>query len=652
MQEPSPYFQQYADWLKRRAGRFTAGPPQLLQQYGIQLEDWRIKPIATIYGLAEVTGIPTLVRWGQAIMQNRPIAEVEREYFRRIAKGLQEAGIGVSEEALRGRVEQAAMHAAVTALPLAVPLSRAEAVTLAKALGAGFGGVGAPTAFIRAAQGYGDEALKAFIEAGLAGTVITDVALALKSLAPNITPDKLAAIRTKVAQQRRPAGEADAFVKEIEEALLALKRGDASRYDVLVKKLEEWQQKMAEFQELYRLKQEGRLQPEQERRYYDLLAEVSKIRDRYELLKQYVEAARELGLEAGARRAEFESRTIEDLARAAQEVPPGPPPRDFTEWLQRVDLGVLQKLVRDPQMLARYARRFGVDEQTLAERASLILRERQWERLGELPSDELKKMLMDVELLKRRASELGVAEDRLRAFIEDALQRRMGVKTPEPPPERPPIEPVKPAEHQFRPPEVEVGAGRGQVLLLKAEEELKPSVRRLEELPGVEERLKALLRGRAKPELQRLRERLRERARDDADAVGTPGEAGTTGTADRAPGKTGTDDGAVLKTDDKVTAGGTTVVKQERVVEREVLVLDRDALRTFVPALPVSVFAMPAAVVLPMISRAVGMPVALAPGLPKPRPRETFGAWLDRVFAGTGFTWRSLAAQKETFVFA
>ncbi|MFZ8840088.1 MAG: hypothetical protein ACO2PM_14505, partial [Pyrobaculum sp.] len=86
MSEPSPYFQPYADWLKQRPGRFTAGPPQLLNQYGIQLEDWRLKPIATLHGLAEITGIPTLARWIQAIVQNRPIAEVEKEYFQRIAK--------------------------------------------------------------------------------------------------------------------------------------------------------------------------------------------------------------------------------------------------------------------------------------------------------------------------------------------------------------------------------------------------------------------------------------------------------------------------------------------------------------------------------------------------------------------------------------
>jgi len=142
--KPNPFFQGYADWLKWRAGRFTAGPPQLLSQYGIQLEDWRVKPVASLYGLAEITGIPALIRWGQAIFQNRPISEVEKEYFQRITKELQETGIGVSEEALRRRVEQASMHAVLAALPLAVPLSKAEAAMLAKSLGAGSASWAAP----------------------------------------------------------------------------------------------------------------------------------------------------------------------------------------------------------------------------------------------------------------------------------------------------------------------------------------------------------------------------------------------------------------------------------------------------------------------------------------------------------------------------
>ena len=32
--------------------------------------------------------------------------------------------------------------------------------------------------------------------------------------------------------------------------------------------------------------------------------------------------------------------------------------------------------------------------------------------------------------------------------------------------------------------------------------------------------------------------------------------------------------------------------------------------------------------------------------------RCSFANWLDRVYAGSGFSWRSLAAQRETFVFA
>ena len=678
MSEPSPYFQPYAELLKQRPGRFTAGPPQLLSQYGIQLEDWRLKPIATLHGLAEITGIPTLARWIQAIVQNRPIAEVEKEYFSRIARELQEAGIGVSEEALRRRVEQATMHAAVTALPLAVPLSRAEAAMLAKSLGVGFGFVGGPTAIIRAEQGYKDEALKAFIEAGLAGTVLTDVAMALKGLAAGATPEKLAAVRQAV-QQRQTAGwrdpEADAFMKEIEDALLALKRGDTSRYDSLLRRFEEWRGKVDEFNKLYEARQKGPLSPEDEARYTKLLREVSEIRDRYDLLKQYVEAARMSGLEAGVRRAEFERRTIEDLARAAQEAPPGPPRRDLTEWLQRVELNFLQKLIGDKNMLARYARRFGVDEQTLAERATLFLKERRWENMANMPPGELKKILLDESLLKKYAAELNVAEDRLRAFIEDVLQGRMGVKAPAPEkpgpqqpasekPElaKPPIERVeRMKEHQFKPPETEVGSRGGQVLVVRAEEELRPLVRRLDDLPDVQARLRALLemrrRGRREEvEPQKVRGEVEGTPGKVKDGQGEPGRTTpgrTTGeesgrTTDTVPGRT-TD-----QTPDTATPTKTVEREVQKVTEkvREVVVLDRDAFRAIIPMLPASVFAMPAVVILPMISKMLGMPVALAPNLPKPLPRETFGAWLDRVFAGTGFTWRSVAAQRETFVFA
>jgi hypothetical protein len=331
-----------------------------------------------------------------------------------------------------------------------------------------------------------------------------------------------------------------------------------------------------------------------------------------------------------------------------------------------VDLDFLQKLAQDPGMLSRYAWRFGVDEQTLAERAALFLRERRWERLAEMPPEELKKILTDESLLKKYAGEFGVDVDRLRAFIEDALQARMGVKAPAP--EKPPAEPrsmpEKPIEragpgkeHQFKPPETEVEARGGQVLIVRAkEEELKPLIRRLEELPTVQARPRALLmhrRGRGEAELQRPRgdevEQTPGKVRDEAvfDRT-TPNRA-----ADEAPDRTPvttpdrTTDVTPVKTTDR------TVEREvQRVAEREVLVLDRDALRLIVPALPASVFAMPVAVVLPMISRIAGMPVALAPGIPRPSPRESFGAWLDRVFAGTGFNWRALAMQKETFVFA
>jgi hypothetical protein len=124
-------------------------------------------------------------------------------------------------------------------------------------------------------------------------------------------------------------------------------------------------------------------------------------------------------------------------------------------------------------------------------------------------------------------------------------------------------------------------------------------------------------------------------------------------TTDITPPKTADDTSPKPTNDTPPKLTDRTVVREvERVTEREVLVLDRDAIRMFVPALPAYIFAMPAPTVLAYISRVVGMPIALAPGIPKPSPREPFGSWLDRVFAGTGFSWRNLAAQKETFVFA
>lgn len=658
----NPYFQPYADWLRWRAGRFTAGPPQLLSQYGIQLGDPNARFAALPIAFTEITGIPSLVRWGQAILQNKPIAEVEKGYYTRLAHEL-----GVDPEEFKKRVEQATMHAALVALPLAVPFSKAEAVRLAEALGIGFGFVGGPTAIIRSAQGYQEETLKAFIETGLAGSVLADVASALKDLAARLPPDKIDAVHRQITRQQRNliqqiTPEDVAFEREVVEALRALKSGDTSKYDALVRQFEEWQKTVDEFKRLYEARQKGPLSPEDEARYTKLLQEVARIRDRYDILKSYIDTAREMGLELQARQIQFEGRTVEDLARAAGEMPPGPPPKDFMMWLEKVDLGILQKLVKDPATLSRFARRFGVDEQTLAERAALFLRERQWENLANSPAEELRKILMDESLLRKYASELGLEELKLRERLEELLQQRMGLAPPkvETSPERPPIEPIR-KEAQFRPPETEVEGGRGQVLIVKAEEEPKLTVRRLEELPSVEERLRAIARRRLRTrekELERELERIRGTA-EDAERVRRrrPEEERGQRTDQTTDSTTGDRDTAGQPTRTDGTTDQTTHTTTDRIAtvttgEREVVVLGRNTLRMFIPALPAYVFAMPAVTVLAMIGRAVGAPVTLPPNMPRPLPREPFGNWLDRVFAGSGFSWRSLAAQRESFVFA
>jgi len=705
----------------------TAPPPQLPRIDPNTLTLMR-EHVINVHALAEITGIPSLYRWGRAIWERKPYEEVERDYFEHVFRQLQQLGasapapprvetpqlrgavpidyihegrnkpvtdvrlpqkvsdvvaslddlerkmqaLGVptSAEDVAGQVAGRSVVLALTAVPGLAGMTKEAAKQLAAITAASFGVAGTGAAATRTVQGFPEEAPRAFFEVGLASTVAADIANALKALAAGASAPQLRAASGQVLRQRQgglpwrdPEGEA--FLREVEEAVINLKKGDTSKYDQLLKQFEEWQKKVEEFQKLYEARQKGPLSPEDEARYTKLLREVHRIRDKYEMLNQYIEAARMSGLEAGARRAEFERRTVEDLARAAQETPPGPSRRDLTEWLQGVELEFLQKLVRDQNMLARYARRFGVDEQTLAERAALFLRERQWERLAEMPSEELKKILMDEALLQKRASEVGVDAEKLRALIEDALQKRMGIKPPEPlpTPEKPPIEPVKPAkEHQFKPPEVEVEGRGGQVLVVKAEEELRPLIRRIEELPDVRNRLMVLLarrrRGRGdEADLQRLREEAAQdvvertpgRVRDDAEVV--PDRTTPSKTTDEAPGRTteGVPDQTTV-----VTPTKTVEREVQKVTEkvREVVVLDRDAIRIIVPALPAPIFAMPATVVLPVISRMLGMPVALAPGIPRPLPRETFGAWLDRVFAGTGFTWRSMASQRETFVFA
>ena len=686
---------------------------------------WREHAL-NVYALAELTGIPTLYRWLKAIWERRPIHEVEREYFERIFRQLQQLGavapkletprlhgvvpidyiaeggrappvqvsisapdlpedvrrklqaVGVptSPEDVAAQVAGRSVVLAAAVLPPGLAgMTRETAKQLAKVVATGFGVGGTGAAVTRVAQGFPEEAPKAFIEVGLASTVVADAVNALRALAASVSAPQLRLAAKQVLTRRSGSPwrdpEGEAFIKEVEEALLALKRGDTAKYDALLRRLEEWQKKIEEFQKLYEARQKGQLSPEDETRYTKLLKEVSEIRDKYDLLKQYIDAARELGLEAQGRQLEFERRTVEDLAQAAREMPPGPPPRDVTEWLQKVDLGFLQKLAKDPKLLSRYARRFGVDEQTLAERAALILRERQWERLAELPAGELKKILMDEALLKKYATEFNISEDALRARLEELLQQRMGLKPPEPlpaPPERPPIAPIrrepsiepigrpetqpKPPETQLRPPETEVQGGGGQVLVVRSKEEVRPTVRRLEELPEVQARLRALLRRRLReeesPEVGGVRvaegETVARRRAQLEEQTPRVREESPAKTREEQPVKTRGKEEQLTET--QTSDEATVKAAADRVV------LDNETLRAIIPALPAYVFTMPALTVLNMISRAVGAPIVLAPGIPRPLPRESFANWLDRVFAGTGFTWRSLAAQKETFVFA
>jgi hypothetical protein len=660
--------------------------------------------------LLELTGIPSLYRWGRAIWTGRPYPEVEKEYFEPfykqlhdvgaagppklevqlpqappipadymfdkkreppviinipkdvsnilappddVKKNFQAMGVPASPEDLAAQVAGRSMVLSLTSVPGFAGMTKEAAKQLATIAAVSFGVPGTMAAATRTVQGYPNEALPAFIEVGLASTVVGDVINAFRSLA-KLPPSRIGDV-IKAARGRQPGatgGVKDVFMDEVEDALLRLKKGDTSKYDQLLRQFEDWQKKIEEFNKLYETRQRGPLSPEDETRYTKLLKEVSEIRDKYDLLKQYIDAARELGLEAGARRAELEARTISDLANAAQAAPPGPPQKDLMQWLLRLDYDLLQKLVKNPQRLAKYARRFGVDEQTLAERAALLLRERQWENLANLPDSELKKILMDEALLKKYASEFNISEDALRTRLEELLQQHMGVKPPESPPEKPPIEPIRrperPPTHEkspeFKPPETEgtVTTREGQVLIVRPEEGPRLNVKRLEDLPSVEARLRYLLRHRIiDEEVSSGRQRLSEVAGEKA------GSAEPSRTKDVV--RSQQEPVAETPSADRTTTVDRTAVTTSTDEQRTSRVVTERELVRFVPYLPPTLLAMPVSVALPavaqIISQIVGAPVSLRLP-PPPNGSMQLGAYLRSILPRGGLG----GAQREVYV--
>jgi hypothetical protein len=671
-----------------------------------------------VHALFELTGVPTLYRWGRAIWERRPIHEVEREYFERIFRQLQQIGatapspprlevpqrgiipadyiaegrreppptvhvpkqvsdiiaadmpddlrkkmqmmgVPTSPEDVAAAVAGRSLVMAPAVLPGMAGMTKEAAKQLAKIAAAGFGVGGTGAAVTRVVQGFPEEAPRAFLEVGLASTVAADIASALRGLATGVSAPQLRAItRQALRRQQEMRGltwrdpEGEAFMREVEDAVLRLKQGDASKYDALVKQMEEWQKKIDEFNRLYELRQRGQLPPEAESRYMNLLAEVSKIRDRYENLKMYIDAARELGVEVKYLQP---LRDVERLAEAAREMPPGPPVKDLLQRLQEMDYERLRRIVNDPAARASLAKRWRIDEQALAEQAAAFLRQKQVERLSQLTSEELRRILTDRDLLKKYAAELAASEDDLMLKIEEILQQRAGLapKTEtkaEPPPE-PPRPPPR-AEHQMRLPDTEGVATRGGYVTVVRPREERVAARRVDELPDVQRRLKILMGRQPQARESPLRaDDFAGRRRGDATAATDEQTSRVRPGDEQAPrDRTKQTDeqpapGAARTSDRETATDAATAAASERVV------VDREALRTIIPALPAHVFSMPATSVLALISRAVGAPIVLAPNLPRPLPRESFGAWLDRVF-GSGFAWRSLAAQRETFVFA
>jgi hypothetical protein len=157
-----------------------------------------------------------------------------------------------SPEELVAQVAGKSLLLSLAAVPGLAGMSRQALQRLAAETAVGFGVAGAGAAATRTVQGYPEEAPKAFFEVGLSSTVVADIANALRSLA-RLSANQLSALRQQALVRGQRGGgltwrdpEGEAFVNEINDAIMRLKRGDTSKYDQLLKQFEEWQKTVDE----------------------------------------------------------------------------------------------------------------------------------------------------------------------------------------------------------------------------------------------------------------------------------------------------------------------------------------------------------------------------------------------------------------------
>jgi len=701
----------------------TAPPPQMPRIDPAALTMMR-EHVINVHALAELTGVPTLYRWGRAIWERRPIHEIEHEYFERVYRHLQQLGAAVpqpprlevpqrgiipadyvaegarkppptvpdrvsaiiapdlpedlkrrlhavgvptSPEDVAGQVAGRSLVLALTAVPGFTGMTKEAAKQLVGITAAGFGVPGAGAAATRTVQGFPEEAPRAFFEVGLASTVVGDIASIMRALPGMVRGGKVSVdealnnVKSNMPPTLRDSPEVVQFMRELDDALARLKRGDTSKYDELLRQLDDWQKKLQEFEYLSVLKKAEALPPGQERRFYELMNEVDKIKDKYDVLKAFIDEVRSAGTEERGRWVADYIRftgwraTTSDLAAAAAEMPPGLA-RDLFNLLADKDLASLQRILYDHKARANLARRLGVDEETLLEHASMIYKMKR--EMDALPD------------LARAAAEMppGLARD-------VAMRHAAPGRSPEPP-KLPEVQPPQPVEtpkldvkppverrfmHQRREPEtggMEVVTKDGQILIVKNKEEVevKPKVGSLAKPEDfaikdvVEPRSGVWVRARPDAEggvqMPKPFVGLRRRVRDvDADGTRSTHIQDRDATVKADDATTGrTDQPTVNRTDQPVV--GRTSDADSAVKDEAVVVTGRDLLR-FMPYLPPTLLSMPVVVALPatarVISQVLGAPVSLRLP-PPPNPSMPLGTYLKML------RFPVLGRQREVFV--
>ncbi|MEM1598749.1 MAG: hypothetical protein QXI07_09600 [Pyrobaculum sp.] len=446
---PGPY------WTS--VGTKTALPPPLQTAFQeIEAARQAAPGAAALLGFTEVTGIPALGRIIYALATGKPYAEAEREYWEQVQKNTVFSKAGYTPEEVRGMVEGAAVQMMVGLAPLMAPAlsSRQALMQLLKTSAAGAAVAGVPTAAVATAQGRPlSEVAQMTLDAAVSGAVLGDVAVrGLRALADRLKTAPSADIVSKLKQLRLPDAEISEFMLRRNMELESFRRKiETLSMDELLR----LRDKYREMLDAYIRQDASKIRNIREPRW--------EIEDKLSVLEDVINQRRHFPHDV-------------DLAHAAAVL--NPPPR-ITPRIDANVRSLLQRIARasSPDTLARIEQEIANMPDDVRQFLENAIQKKLMHLRGERWIEMIRKAKTPEELAQ---IEVQIPDDALKALRAEIDKRLLELKThsefsytTQPPPE-PPIVRVEKTEKPAGAGGREVEAGKGTVLIVKEEPEVKP----------------------------------------------------------------------------------------------------------------------------------------------------------------------------------